>query len=132
MEKLSYDDPGRPKILALDLDGTLLHYDGFKGRDEFGEALQGMAEELNILKENKWVIVIWTCRPDTPALREHLETEGIPFDYVNDHPWNGPDDPRKIHADVYADDKNIVFSGISSGFADRVMSHEPWWQQPWL
>ena len=34
MEKLS---PKRPKILALDLDGTLLHYDGFKGRDEFGE-----------------------------------------------------------------------------------------------
>lgn len=132
MEKLSYDDPKRPEILALDVDGTLLHYDGFKGRDEFGEAVQGMIEELNILKENKWVIVIWTCRPDTPALREHLKAQDVPFDYVNEHPWNGPDDPRKIHADVYADDKNVEFSGIATGFADRVMSHKPWWQQPWL
>ena len=132
MEKLSYDDPKRPKILALDVDGTLLHYDGFKGRDEFGETLQGMVEELNILKENKWVIVIWTCRPNTPALREHLKAQDVPFDYVNEHPWNGPDDPRKIYADVYADDKGVEANGIAAGFADRVMSHQPWWQQPWL
>ena len=132
MEKLSYDDPKRPKILAMDVDGTLLHYDGLMGRDKFGEPLRGMLEELQKLRDNKWLIVIWTCRPDTPALREHLKAQEVPFDHVNDHPWNGPDDPRKIHADVYADDKALLVDGIADGFAERVMSHQVWWKQPWL
>lgn len=122
----------KPKILALDVDGTLLHYDGCKGVDEFGPVLRGMINELNSLRDNGWKIVIWTCRPDTPALRRHLEEQEVPFDHVNEHPWNGPDNPRKIHADVYADDKGLAFDGRVEGFAQRVMSHTPWWEEiPW-
>jgi len=132
MEKLSYDDPKRPKILALDLDGTLLHYDGYSP-DMFGEPVRGMARELERIRDEGWKIVIWTCRKDTPELRKHLKDNEVPFDYINDHPWNGPDDPRKIHADVYADDKGLSFTGIADGFADRVLHHQPWWQQAaWL
>ena len=133
MEKLSYDDPKRPKILALDLDGTVLNYRGHMGRDQFGEPIRGMIEELQQLRDRGVKIVIWTCRPDTQELRDHLTKNEIPFDYVNDHPWNGPDDPRKIHADWYLDDKSpVVFDGIATGLADRILAFKPWWQDvPW-
>lgn len=131
MNKLSYEDPNRPKILALDVDGTALKYDG--DHTGFGKALRGMSEELHRLKDDGWMIVIWTCRKDTPELRAHLKNEEIPFDHVNDHPYNGPDDPRKIHADVYADDKAFSHNGVVSGFAEKVKRFKPWWQgAEWL
>lgn len=130
---MNYDDQSRPKILALDLDGTVLNYDSGYARDEFGEAVRGMVEELEKLREAGWKIVIWSCRPDSPEMRKHLDAQEIPYDYVNDHPWNGPDGPRKIFADVYADDRNVLFNGIAAGFADRVMAHQPWWKSAsWL
>lgn len=134
MEKLSYDDPSRPKILALDLDGTALHYDGNYSKGEFGEAIRGMVEELEKLREAGVKIVIWSCRNDSPEMRAHLEAQGIPFDYINDHPWNGPDGPRKIYADWYVDDKcPLVFNGIATGLADKVLSFKPWWRSAdWL
>ena len=128
MQKLAYNDPERPKILALDLDGTVLHYDGFRGLDEFGEAIHGMREELEVLSEAGVQIVIWTCRQDTAELRRHLKDQQIPFDYINDHPWNGPDDPRKIHADWYVDDKNVEFNGVTERLAERILGHRPWWE----
>ncbi|MFW9801105.1 MAG: hypothetical protein ACFFFC_00510 [Candidatus Thorarchaeota archaeon] len=132
MEKFSFYDLDRPKILAMDLDGTLLNYHGFMSRHEFGEPLRGMIEELIILRDAEVKLVVWTCRVDTPELRDHLGANEVPYDYVNDHPWNGPDNPRKIHADWYLDDKNVVFDGIVRGLADRILSHTPWWKRmPW-
>ena len=132
MEKLSYEDPQRPKILALDLDGTALKYDGYNP-DEFGDPVPGMVEELEKLRRAGWKIVIWTCRGESEEMVRHLEEQEIPYDYINDHPWNGPDDPRKIHADVYADDKALAFEGLSAGFAERVMELQPWWKAAdWL
>jgi hypothetical protein len=133
MNKFAYDDPKRPKILAIDVDGTILEYDSYMGRDVFGEPIRGMREELQEFRDAEVLIVLWTCRPDTPALRAHFKKHDLPFDHVNDHPWNGPDDPRKIHADWYVDDKGELFNGVATGLAKRVMSRRPWWQQAdWL
>ncbi len=134
MEKLSYEDPSRPKILALDLDGTALNYNGNNyAPKEFGEAIRGMVEELKKLREVGVKIVVWSCRPDSPEMRAHLDAQEIPYDYINDHPWNGPDNPRKIHANWYLDDKSVQFNGIAAGLAERVLSHEPWWRSAdWL
>lgn len=118
--------------MAVDLDGTLLHYDGGFKLNEFGQPIRGIVEQLLELKRRGWVIVIWTCRKDTPELREHLKKHEVPFDYVNDHPWNGPDNPRKIHADVYLDDKAIRFQGVIDGLADNVDSIEVWWKPEWI
>lgn len=123
----------RPKIVALDLDGTLLEYDGDFSGKELGGPLKGMLKEIKTVHDQGWKVVIWTCREDTPELRRHLREHGVPFDYVNDHPWNGPDNPRKIHADVYVDDKNVEFHGNPDGLAQRILSATPWWQgAKWL
>jgi hypothetical protein len=130
----NYDDRQRPKILALDLDGTALYYDGRYDASHFGEAIRGLVEELKPLKEEGWYIVIWTCRVESQEMREHLKAQEIPFDSINDHPWNGPDGPRKIYADVYYDDKALTANGITDGLADRIRSFQPWWKsaEGWL
>lgn len=122
----------RPQILALDLDGTLLEYDGTFTAGELGPPIKGMIDELNELVLAGWVIVIWTCRSDNAVLRQHLRDLGVPFSYVNDHPWNKPDGPRKIYADVYLDDKAMPFTGIAGGLAQKVREFKPWWMSiPW-
>jgi len=132
MSAKSMGDKGRPRILALDLDGTLLSYDGNWALNEFGEVLRGWLEELGTLRENGWKIVIWSCRTDTAELRAHLDAQEVPYDYINEHPWNGSDNPRKIQADVYVDDKAISFEGIPTGMANRIMNFQAWWKSPWV
>jgi len=122
-----FEDPSRPHILALDLDGTVLSYDGNFDIKKFGQVVKGMVEELTKLKDAGWAIVIWTCRPDSEDLRNHLNEQGIPFDYVNGHPWAGNNSP-KLFADVYVDDNCLRFDGVSDGLSDCIMSHKPWWR----
>jgi hypothetical protein len=117
-----------PPILAVDLDGTVLDYDGNCGKDKFGNRISGIVSELQKVRDAGWKIVVWTCRPVTPALKVHLKKNKIPYDYINDHPWNG-DGPRKIHATVYLDDKGVSFNGNTTGLADQIINFAPWWRR---
>lgn len=101
-----------PKTLAIDLDGTILTYDGFKGIDVFGEPIDGARETLQRFKDDGWFIVIDTCRGDVPLVVEHLAMYDIPFDTVNVNPFQ-PDtaNPGKPMADFRIDDSAIYFNG---------------------
>jgi hypothetical protein len=123
-----WEDPQRPKIIAVDVDGTILKYDRNSHLGEYGPPIQGMIRELQMLRDHGWKIVIWTCRTDNEDLRHHLDLSGIPYDFINNHPWNGPEEPRKIMADAYLDDRAITCNGKAEGLAKRVMEFKPWWQ----
>lgn len=118
--------PRKPKIVAVDLDGTLLEYDGWKGPAHFGKPIQGVVDALFELKKEGWAVVIWTTRRTDHALRAHLEKHGVPFDYINKHPWQPPGTSHKITADVYLDDRAVRFNGNTSGLARRIMDAVPW------
>lgn len=57
-------------------------------------------------------IILWTCRQG-PLLQEAVEAcraKGLEFDAVNDNPFScfaGLPSSRKIHADMYIDDRAI-------------------------
>lgn len=62
--------------IGVDLDGTLAHYDGFKGEDHIGAPVPAMVEQVK-----KWIaagheVRIFTARRPSPAIRrwvkEHL------------------------------------------------------------
>ena len=118
--------PKKPKIVAVDLDGTLLEYDGWKGPAHFGQPIPGVVSALFELKKAGWAIVIWTTRKTDYALRAHLEKHDIPFDYINKHPWQPPGSSHKITADVYLDDRAVRFNGNTAGLARRIMEAVPW------
>lgn len=119
--------PKQPLIAAVDLDGTILSYDGWKGPSHFGKPLPGIIDELGKLKQAGWAIVIWTCRASDYALRAHLEKHQVPYDYINKHPWQPTGTSHKIYADVYIDDRALRFEGDTEGLAKRIQDHKASW-----
>lgn len=61
------------KWLAVDLDGTLAHYDGWKGIGSIGDPIKNIAEAIKSRKEAGWGVAIFTARVSDPAEREAAE-----------------------------------------------------------
>ncbi|TAK59500.1 hypothetical protein [Methylobacter sp.] len=96
------------RVVAVDLDGTLAKYDGWKGFTNIGEPRMEMMTRLNQEHKAGSYIMIFTCRVTSPtnkvipavvkALEQYLEDWGIPYDEI----WLGTGKP---YANVYIDDK---------------------------
>lgn len=103
-------------IIAIDFDGTIVN-------DKFPEIGVPLIDAIHTIKELKTKghqLILWTCRRDIPGDRNYL-TEAIAFlkkfdiefDAVNSNIqahidfWGG--DTRKVFADIYIDDKNLVW-----------------------
>jgi hydroxymethylpyrimidine pyrophosphatase-like HAD family hydrolase len=116
----------RPKTVAFDLDGTVLEYDeGMAEADQFGSPIPGMVSEMRKLWKDGWKIIIWTCRPRSQEMVDHLNNHRIPFHEINVNTSMFHASP-KIYADVYVDDRAISFNGDTEGLARRVKEHQPW------
>lgn len=96
-------------IIAVDFDGTLVA-DKYPNIGEINESL---VRDLIACKRNGDQLILWTCRTGNllqQAVR-FCNKAGLEFDAVNE---NLPetirqygDDARKVHADMYIDDKSI-------------------------
>jgi len=109
--RCTWHDVSRPKVVAVDLDGTILRFDGWKGQKHFGEPLPGAKEALFELKRRGFIVVIWTTRKNIEDIKRVLAKYGIPFDYINENPHQPPDCGGKIYADFYVDDRAVEFNG---------------------
>lgn len=96
-------------ILAIDFDGTL-HMGHFP---EIGIPMPYAIEKMKQLKADGHYIIINTCRSNGDLLEavNWMLEKGIPFDRVNDNHPDGivrhNNNSRKVHADVYVDDKQV-------------------------
>ena len=98
-----------PTIIAVDFDGTLCR----NRWPEIGKARQPVIDWLILQKAKGVKLILWTMR-EGEKLTEAVAwcaDRGLTFDAVND---NLPevqerfgDNPRKVFADYYLDDKNI-------------------------
>lgn len=118
------------KTLAVDFDGVISKYEGWKGLGNFGPLIDGCVEELAELRKNGWTIVVFTTRGlDIKDVVQFLDSNRVPYDYVN---RNAPDAPEnlskvKVIANVYLDDRAINFNGRWSGMADKIMQFKPYY-----
>lgn len=102
----------RAPIIAVDFDGTLCEHK----YPCIGEENTYILDQCKKAKEKGAILILWTCRRDR-KLDEAVEwcrQRGLTFDYVNENSpivldWFGGD-TRKICADIYIDDKNILLS----------------------
>lgn len=104
-------DKSFPKIIAVDFDGTLCQ----NKYPEIGEANEDMIRHIKLEKFRGSKIILWTCR--NGKLLENAvkwcEDMCLEFDAVNENlpyiieQFGG--DTRKIFANEYIDDKNVVF-----------------------
>lgn len=100
-----------PQIIAVDFDGTLCQ----NKYPEIGEANEDMIRHIKQEKFRGSKIILWTCR-NGKLLEDAVKwckEKGLKFDAVNENlpyiieKFGG--DTRKIFANEYIDDKNVVF-----------------------
>ena len=106
-------------VYAIDFDNTLCE----NAYPEIGEPDTAVINFCKSLRRDGHKLILWTCREGKPlqeALRWCLY-RGLIFDAVNDDlpqvkqcfseelkSWEGSKRARKIHADVYIDDKAVA------------------------
>ena len=69
------------KYVCIDLDGTIAHYEEWKGETHFGEPIEGVQEALNQISYAGWKIIIFTTRANRKLVAEYLQSHSIIFDY---------------------------------------------------
>ena len=98
----------KPLVLAVDFDGVIAQCERWKGFNVFGPPIRGVKKYLQKLREEGWIIIVWTVRPPNNKLKFYLNYFEIPYDAVNRdvNEWfHNPN--HKIFAHVYFDDKDI-------------------------
>lgn len=124
----------RQKVIAVDVDGTLCEYDGWKGPAHIGKPFTKVVEVLKKLKERNWLIVIWTTRRADRVLRKHLQEHGVPFDFINKNPHGPQQGSPKLFADIYWDDRGLRFCGEGdigdvNQFVGQLEEMKPWFEK---
>lgn len=70
----------------------------------------GAVSALTEFKKRGWIIIIDTCRSDVDALKKFLDSHKVPYDYINENPYQDPDvSPTKIQCDIKLDDRAVTF-----------------------
>lgn len=114
-------------IVCIDLDGTLAHYDEWKGESHLGAVIANSSKALKMLKEKNWLIIIFTTRSNKELIKNFLSDNDIPFDYINENPYQ-PENAfaGKPYADVYIDDRAVQFNGDWESTIKEVLDFQPW------
>ena len=47
------------KTICIDIDGTLVHYEEWKGEEHFGGIIEGAVSATHKLHKNGWYIIIY-------------------------------------------------------------------------
>jgi ribonucleotide monophosphatase NagD (HAD superfamily) len=104
---------------AIDLDGTLLEYDGWKGEFHFGKAFPGAVDwvKKQLLMGNK--VTVFTTRGDSLQLREHLQKQGFPELPITNI--------KLASFTVFIDDRAIRFENINF-YKQENLNYVPWWK----
>lgn len=94
--------------IAVDFDGTIVEHKYPK----IGRALPFAIEVLKALQKRGHQIILWTYRSDVELEEaiQYCHNLGVDFYAVNkNYPEEQVDSktPRKVHADVYIDDRNL-------------------------
>ncbi len=98
-----------PRTIAVDFDGVIADYDGWKGTGILGPPRRDVLEALRVLHAEGWKIIIHTTRGEM-EISSYLAEHDIPHHEINrnsDYRTLG----TKPVADVYWDDRAFCYSG---------------------
>jgi hypothetical protein len=113
----------RPTI-AVDLDGVIADYDGWRGTKVIGRARKDVILALRELRNDGWKIIVHTTRR-ADDVRAYLICGRVPFDEINqnsDYVTGG----QKPVATVYWDDRAVTYSGDAFQDLIRIRSFRTW------
>jgi hypothetical protein len=105
--------------VAVDLDGTLNLYVGWRGEDVFDDVRPGARAFMQQLRDAGYRVVVHTTR-DAGKAAAWLRENAIPHDDVTN---------VKVPARVYLDDRAMAFEGSFDGLIERIAAFRPHWQR---
>ena len=115
---------GSRRTIAVDFDGVIAEYDGWKGRGVLGLPRKDVIEALHELHAEGWKIVIHTTR-GKKEVSPYLIHHGIPH-----HEINRNSDYRTLGvkpvADVYWDDRAFFYSGDARRDIQLIRQFRTW------
>lgn len=116
------------KTVAVDLDGVLARYDGWKGVDHIGEPIPGARAFVRVLRQ-QFEVVVYTTRCNAELNREGaellrnrirhwLEAHGFEYDHIHAEQGKPP-------ATAYIDDRAVScrpqdYENPVDAFADAI------------
>jgi hypothetical protein len=112
------------RTIAVDFDGVIAEYDGYKGPGVLGEPRIDVVEAMRELRSEGWKIVIHTTRGEH-EIADYLARHAIPFDEINrnsDYKTSGP----KPVADLYWDDRAVSYSGDARKDLGTIRTFKTW------
>jgi len=118
-------NPKNPRrTIAIDFDGVIADYDGWKGVGVLGTPRPDVVEALRTLRSEGWKIIIHTTRGEE-EIAAYLKQLSVPHDEINrnsDYRTLG----AKPVADVYWDDRAVCYSGDARRDLERIRSFRTW------
>ncbi len=112
------------RTIAVDFDGVIAEYDGYKGPGVLGAPRPDVRAAMHTLRAEGWKIVIFTTR-GVEEISGYLTEHGFPFDEINsnvDYKTQG----SKPVADVYWDDRAVRYSGDAGKDLDVIRGFRTW------
>ena len=110
--------------IAVDFDGVIAEYDGWKGPGAVGPPRKDVIEALEILRSEGWKIVVYSTRA-AEEIRPYLIEHRIPFDEINrNSSWETGG--VKPLATVYWDDRACCYSGDAHKDLEVIRMFRTW------
>jgi len=113
-----------PRTIAVDFDGVIADYDGWRGRNVFGAPRSDVVESLKTLKAEGWKIIVHTTRRGAD-IADYLQRNVIPFDEINSD-GGAHTVGCKPRAKVYWDDRALTYSGNARIDIDLIRNFRTW------
>jgi len=114
----------KQSTIAVDFDGVIADYDGWKGSSDFGPPREDVVEVLKVLQSEGWRIVIYSCR-SSEEIAPYLKQNSIPFDDINQNSASVSRGP-KPSATVYWDDRAFPYSGNARNDLEKLRNFRTW------
>ena len=114
----------RRRTIAVDFDGVIANYDGWRGETVFGSPRCDVREALSSLQNEGWKIVVHTARPSS-SIRHYLLHAQIPFDEINVNSDYTSQSPKPV-ATVYWDDRAVCYSGNAMDDLEKIREFRTW------
>jgi hypothetical protein len=121
-----------PIRVAVDFDGVICDFkEGYKAPGTFGLLIPGAKDGLEILHLLGYYIIVYSCRGETDLIKKFLDENDVYYDVVNEHTVDtNPkfiQNPNKVVADIYLDDRAIRFHGSWEDTVNEIESFKPWY-----
>ena len=114
----------RRRTIAVDFDGVISDYSGWRGPDVLGSPREDVRAALHALRDDGWKIVVHTTR-GVNAVRCYLLEFDVPFDEVNQNSDYNNEGPKPV-ATVYWDDRAFRYTGDATTDLASIRSFRTW------